>query len=190
MPSSFPVDPSTSLRAQELLESVMLMTEQTPDTAAPRWRRPTLFVAAATAVVAIGVGTVLANTGDPTRLVRTPQARSVLALNAEGGQGVSSHSCVQFSVDVLRNMPVAFGGTVTDINESTVSLTVDRWFKGGTAEIVTVARPPGNTSIPDVAFAKGTRYLITATDGTVNSCGFSAEATPQLEKSFERAFPR
>jgi hypothetical protein len=188
MPSSIPVDPSTSPRAQERLEHIMLTTEQTQDaTDAPRWRRPALFTAAATAVVAVGVGIVVANTGGA-KVVRPHHTASVLALKVAGSSGPTMHSCVPFTVDVLKGMPVAFGGTVTELSAASVSLTVDRWFKGGTADVVTVALPPGNTSIPDVAFIKGSRFLVTATDGTVNSCGFSAEATPALEKSFEQAF--
>ena len=186
MPPSVPVDPVTSPRARELLERVMLTTDRTPDTTStPRWRRPAVLAAAAAAVVAAGIAGVVVNGGDPPAATR---AKTTLALKVGGSTGVSMHSCVQFSVEILKNMPVAFAGTVTGVGDADVSLAVDRWFKGGTAEVVTVSRPPGHTSIPDVEFVKGRRYLVTATHGTVNSCGFSAEATPELERSFAQAF--
>ncbi len=41
-----------------------------------------------------------------------------------------------------------------------------------------------------MGFRVGERYLVTATDGTVNGCGFSGPATPELERAFEEAFAR
>jgi hypothetical protein len=187
MPSSIPVDPSTSPRALELLERIMLTTEQSPDAAevAPLWRKPAALVAVAAAVLAIGVGTVLSTGGGGHSTKVTPP--STMALKAPGG-GISMGSCIRFSVDILKGMPLAFGGTVTDVSPGTVSLSVDRWFKGGTADVVTVSTPPSNTSVGTVELVKGKRYLVTATDGVVNSCGYTGEATPELEKSFEQAF--
>jgi hypothetical protein len=34
----------------------------------------------------------------------------------------------------------------------------------------------------------GEQYLITATDGNVNYCGFSGPSTPELRSAFEEAF--
>jgi hypothetical protein len=187
MPSSTPVDPSTSPRAQELLERVMLTTEHATDPTAgsPRWRRPAALVAAAAAVLAIGVGTVLAGNEDS----HPAKARTTLALKAPAAAGGPvMHSCIQFTVDILKDMPVAFGGTVTSVSADSVTLDVDRWFKGGSADVVTIAVPGFNTSVGTVDFVQGKRYLVTATDGTVNSCGYTGEATPDLEASFEQAF--
>ena len=187
VPASTPVDPLTGPRAQELLERVMLTTENTPEThgSTPAWRRPAALVAAAAAVLAIGVGSVVATDGGG----GTKAGKTTLSLKAPGGGGgTTMNSCIMFSVDILKDMPLAFGGTVTDISGDTVTLDVDRWFKGGTADVVTVTTPAANTSVGTVEFTKGTRYLVTATDGTVNSCGYTSEATPDLERSFEQAF--
>lgn len=186
MPASISVDPLTSLRAQELLEHVMTSTDQTTK-AAPMWRRPALLASAAVAVVALGVGAVVAaNSGGSTA---TPTPKSTLALKvADSGGAITSNSCMIFSVDLLRGVPVAFGGTVTDLGDGSVTIAVDKWFKGGTADVVTIATPPLNTSAGTVEFVKGKRYLVTATNGTVNSCGLTGEATPDFEKSFEEAF--
>lgn len=187
MPPSIPVDPSTSPRAQDLLERAMLTTEHTsdPSAAAPRWRRPAALVAAAAAVLAIGVGTVLATNGgsSPTK------PKTTLALRAPAAAGGPvMNSCIRFSVDILKGMPVAFGGTVASVGADTVTIDVDRWFKGGSADVVTIAVPGSNTSVGTVEFVQDKRYLVTATDGTVNSCGYTGEATPDLEASFEQAF--
>jgi hypothetical protein len=39
-----------------------------------------------------------------------------------------------------------------------------------------------------VEFADGQTYLVTATDGTVNGCGYSGLATPELQSAFDSAF--
>ncbi|HUR50950.1 MAG TPA: hypothetical protein VMZ11_02385 [Mycobacteriales bacterium] len=184
MPPSLPVDPPTSPRAQELLERVMLTTEQAPDVpATTRWRKPAALAAAAAAVAAIGLGAVLLDDGGsaPTK------AKTTLALKAQGG-GPSMGSCIRFSVDVLKDMPVAFGGTVTAVDESSVTLDVDHWYKGGDADVVTISTPSSTTSEGIAEFTKGTRYLVTATEGTVNTCGYTGEATPDLQSSFDEAF--
>ncbi|UOY02180.1 hypothetical protein [Blastococcus sp. PRF04-17] len=99
-------------------------------------------------------------------------------------------SCVMFDVAFLAQMPVAFAGTVTGIEDGQVSLDVDRWYRGGTAERVTIAVPPEQSSaaLDGVDFRTGERYLITATDGTVNGCGFSGPANPELESAYDEAF--
>jgi hypothetical protein len=74
------------------------------------------------------------------------------------------------------------------VSDSLVTLDVDRWFKGGSADVVTVAVPERNTSIGTVELVEGKRYLVTATNGTVNACGYTGEATPDLEAAFEQAF--
>ena len=183
MPSAEPVDPWTSLRAHELMEHAMLTTEHTPNTAAPpRWRLPAL---AAVAAVIVGIGAVATLLerpgGEP-----APQAVTTLALQA--AESGASMSCVPFSADVLAAMPVAFGGTVTAVASGVATLDVDRWFKGGTADSVTITTPTAESSTDTPELVQGKRYLVTATNGTVNSCGYSGEATPELAGFFEQAF--
>jgi len=187
VPDSIPVDRPTSPRAQDLLERAMLTTEPyDPPAAPPRRLRPAVLAAAAVAVLALGVGAVVAGGGGGSSPAKH---RTTLALQAPPAAhpGVMS-SCIQFTVDILRDMPVAFGGTVTSVSDSLVTLDVDRWFKGGSADVVTVAVPERNTSIGTVELVEGKRYLVTATNGTVNACGYTGEATPDLEAAFEQAF--
>jgi hypothetical protein len=187
MPDSIPVDLPTSPLAQTLLERAMLTTEPTPETSTPMRRRRALLAAAAAVVLALGIGGFLALGDDNGGRADKPKTTLALKTQDTGG-GASMGSCIMFSVDILKDMPVAFGGTVTQVGEGSVEIAVDRWYKGGDADVVTVATPPTNTSVATVEFAKGKRYLVTATDGTVNSCGYTGEATPDLVKAFDQAF--
>lgn len=88
-------------------------------------------------------------------------------------------------------MPVAFARTVSAITAEAVTLDVDHWYKGGDADVVAVTRPDGQSSaaLDGVDFQRGTRYLVTATGGVVNGCGYSGEATPEFEAAYRQAFP-
>lgn len=189
MPASVPVDPSTSPRARELLERAVQTPMQVEDRNDRRvWRKPGALAAAVIAVVALGVGVVIASSGDN---AAKPKAKTTLALKVashRGGPGIQS--CIQFSVEQLKTFPVAFGATVTTVTDSAVTLTVDRWYKGGNADVVTLARTSGDVGLEGgTDFAVGKHYLVTASDGTVTSCGFSGESTPDLERAFAEAFP-
>ena len=173
-----PVDLITSPRALELLETTM-DTQTRP----PLRRRTSLVAAAAALVLTGGVGAaVLADRSG------TVTPTTTVALNVQSG--LSSASCVPFDVKFLRDMPVALRGTVVDVQPDRVTLDVDRWYKGGTADRVTVATPDPNSSVSldGVTFEQGNSYLLTATDGVINSCGFSGPVSPELEHSFDQAF--
>jgi hypothetical protein len=96
-----------------------------------------------------------------------------------------------FDVAILRGMPVAFAGTVSDISADTVTLDVDRWYKGGSAGqvAVTVASGQSSAALDGVDFAVGKSYLVAAADGTVSGCGLSGPASPELESAYDEAFP-
>jgi hypothetical protein len=206
LPNSIPVDPFTSPKAQEILERIM--TTQIPDrnqkNSDQRWRRPALLTSAAAAIIAIGILLVGVTSGGglfPTK------AKTTLALNfANGGitagSASISASCVVFSIPFLREMPLAFAGSVTSIiiptlGDMTVTLKVDHWYKGGATDFVTLTTMTGHALAPttqvssegSIDFVQGKRYLVTATNGVVNGCGFTGEATPEFEKLFAEAFP-
>lgn len=158
-------------------------SEATPDSLGGP-RRPRLLAAAAVLTLLAGVVAAALLTRDGATI-----APDTMALKTQSSAVMAS--CVQFDVAILRDMPVAFGGTVTAVDDSSVTVGVDRWFRGGSAEQVVISKPDANSSLSldGVAFERGERYLITATDGTVNYCGFSGPATPELEQAFEQAFP-
>lgn len=192
-----PVEPVTSPQARHRLEQIMSTepSESTTPAKVPFLRgRGKTWLAAAAAVTVLAVGTTVAMQagGDSTTDITAGQdPKSVVALNAPGGDGgPTMNSCIMFDIQFLRQMPVALGGTVTAVDPQKVTLDVDRWYKGGDAQQVTIAVPSGQTSaaLDGVDFEQGKRYLITATNGTVNVCGYSGPATPELEKSFDEAF--
>ena len=98
--------------------------------------------------------------------------------------------CAVPNAQVLSTMDVAFEGTVTQADDTSATLEVERWFTGGDADLVTVATP--SEQLRDRGFAvdfePGKTYLVSATDGSVSLCGFSAETSPELEATYEEAY--
>jgi len=195
-----PVDPATSPRAADLMERAMqTSTDVEPDVDLPRsrpGRRPAWWAAGIAAVAAVAAAVfVFGGSGSPIRNGPPDgggspggQDATTLALSMPA---TPEARCRAFDVAVLRTMQVAFEGTVTATDGEQTTLTVDRWFTGGDADRVTIDVPDGRTSESlGIEFRPGARYLVTATDGTVNGCGYSGPATAELESAFADAFPR
>ena len=181
-----PVDPVSSPRAAASMERAM----QTLDTPATplRSRRRLLTAggAALAAAAAVTTGVLVLGGSDP-----APGSPTTLDLTLS--EGAATASCLEFREEILARMPVALAGTVSAVGEDDIVLEVDRWFAGGDADRVRLEVPGGIG--PEAAalwygidFRAGERYLVTATDGNVNSCGYTAPATPDMEAVFERAF--
>lgn len=197
-----PADAPTPSPAKQR-EHIMSVTDQqhehtpgqptrAPDSR-PWWRRPQALVAGAAALAILGGGTaVTANllTGDDpgSQASRGP----VVALKS--ASPLTMGSCIRFEPRFLRDMPVAFAGVATSVTDEEVSLRVTKWYAGSAtekqAERVTVSQPPktSSASLDGVRFTAGEEYLVSATDGTVNGCGFSGPATPQLLAGYQEAF--
>jgi hypothetical protein len=175
----------TTESSRQLLEEIMSNPKVERPGSGTLTKRPWFVAAAAVAVVVVAIGAVgvLNGDGGGDPIAATPP----LELNA-GGDNVMS-SCIAFSVEFLAPMPVAFEGTVVASEGDSVTLDVDRWFKGGEASQVVLRAPQGLEALIDgIAFEVGSQYLITATDGNVNYCGFSAKSTPEMRAAFEEAF--
>jgi hypothetical protein len=98
-------------------------------------------------------------------------------------------SCIVFDVAVLADMPVALAGTVSSVAGTTATIEVERWYRGGPADVVTVTSDQRGVALDGVELVAGQDYLVTATgDGVVNGCGYSGPATPELEAAFDQAF--
>ena len=193
VPPSSPVDPVTSPRASELLERTMLTNDTptaadpTPPTSSSWWRRPAVLAAAASLVLVAGVGAATTLGGSDPKPAPAPTS---VALVAAGGPSMSS--CIQFSVDVLRDMPMAFSGSVTSVSEGVVTLDVDRWYAGGSADQVRVSSDTSGAPVSiegAPTLEVGQRYLISANEGVVSSCGYSGPYSEELAQSFQEAFP-
>lgn len=141
------------------------------------------MAAAAVAVVVVGLGAFVM-----TRDSGAPPEASALQLTA--GPSDALASCIVPSAEIIAQTEVAFEGTVTAIDGDVVTLSVDDWFTGGDAEVVTILAPSGfEALIGSVPFAEGEVFLVTATNGIVNYCGLSGPATPELRALFQDAFP-
>ena len=84
------------------------------------------------------------------------------------------------SAETLATFDTAFAGTVTSLEDGTATLAVDQWYAGGDADTVTVTTPGKDLAalLMAVEFEKGKSYLVSATDGRVTLCGFTAETSP------------
>lgn len=190
-PPTRAVDPARTPRARDLMERVM--TDLDPSTPIPIDGRPTrsprpgrLLVAAAAVALVAGVGAIALNGGD--------DQRTTARLAIEASNPVVMGSCLALTPDVLAEVDAAFDGTVTDISGDEVTLAVSRWFTGGDADDVVIRQDPGaaggnqTATVYGVEFAVGERYLVTATAGLVNGCGWSGPYDADLEAIFEQAF--
>ena len=139
--------------------------------------RPIAWVAAAMAIVVVASFALL-NSGGSTPLM----------LSA-GESDPALMSCLPFSVDILDDMDVAFEGTVTNIDGDQLTLDVVTWYRGGDSEQVQITAPLGMEAlIGGIAFEVGGDYLISATNGVVNYCGYTGVATPEFRAAFDQAF--
>jgi hypothetical protein len=207
-PDGSPVEPVTGPSARHLLETIMstpltkqagtgpgLHEQSGAGPARPgspligRRSRRSLAIAvsiACAAAVAVGANGLVDR--DP-----PPRVAAALRLTLPRTDPLTS-SCPVYDDPVaiaeLAAMPVAFAGTVTELTPSAVTLTVDRWYRGGTATIVRLDIPEGFIAALDgVDLSVGQRYLLTARDGVIGRCGQSGPATPELLARFDGVFP-
>lgn len=201
-----PTDPVTSDRARALLETIMSTPISTPDhtdlhtnadhaapahestvvamrrTVGRRWMG-TFAGAAAAAVAAIAFVAVRGGDG--------PVTTSTFSL---ASSDPLTQMCLPFDPSLLAAVPVAFGGTVTDITTdeagtNIVRIETDRWYRGDATDVVELTVPSGFTAALDgVDFVTGQRYLVSVSDGVVTSCGMSGLATPEYEAQWDAAF--
>jgi hypothetical protein len=117
----------------------------------------------------------------------SPAGDETLALTADGS---ATAKCAMPSAQILATFDTAFEGTVTSIDDGTVTLDVDRWYAGDEAPTVTVAAP--SKALEDllmaVEFKEGRTYLVSADNERVTLCGFTAETSPELEALYVEAY--
>ena len=95
------------------------------------------------------------------------------------------------SVELLRTQDTAFEGTVTEVGDGSATLDVDTWYAGeDETERVRVSTP--SQEIVDlllaVDFQEGGTYLVSASDGQVSLCGFSAVKDELLTGLYDEAY--
>ena len=188
MHPAVPTESVTSQSSKAKLEKIMSTPPvEHPETQSTPKRNGWLFGVAAAAALVVVVGGAIALSGGGTGGDTVAQGPP-LELNA-GVDDPLTTMCIEFGVEYLAPMPVAFEGTVTAVEGDQVTLSVDHWFKGGDATQVLINAPQGlEALIASFPLQVGEQYLITATDGNVNYCGFSGPSTPEFRAAFEEAF--
>jgi len=186
-------DPARSTGLQQLSETSIrdLMEAAMQNTTTQKTPRPSRWLLAAAAAIVLVLGGVVGArmlSDDPAPSATPESAAMKLTLPDAGAMS----SCLPYTVDVLAQMPTAFSGEVLEAEGGTVVLEVDNWYRGGDAESVElVSQTSELTSIDDVEFVEGGRYLVTASEtGTVSTCGYTGEWSASMAADFEQAFGR
>jgi hypothetical protein len=171
--------------SHELMEEIMNEHNNNKAPARNRW-----YAVAGAAAVVVGLAFTIPALSADTSPTTTIAAAPALQLSlGETGGGTSMTSCIMFDTAILADMPVAFEGTVTAVDGDKVTLDVDHWYVGGDASTVELSAPDGlQALIGGVEFVTDGQYLITATDGVVNYCGYSGESTTEYRAAFDEAF--
>lgn len=202
-----PTEPADSPSARSLLEAIV-HTDTTPrpdldrdddrgrvTTHEPRRRRWTVAALATAAAVAIAVaGAAAAGVFDGSESDVADPGPSVddepTVLELSGGEtDPMMMSCIAIDSTIIAQSPVAFRGVVDTIEGDVVTLTVDEWYQGGDADVVTISAPLGMEAlIGGIAFEPGQAYLVAAENGVVSYCGMSGPATPELQQLYDGAF--
>ena len=108
----------------------------------------------------------------------------------------STASCLAFSAETLAMFPVAFDGTVTEIDGDHVTFDVEHWYRGGEGDTVTATAPelvPNSAAlVGGVGFEEGERYLVSADREsdriTPAVCGFTVTYSDETADVFAGAF--
>ncbi|WP_028636471.1 hypothetical protein [Nocardioides sp. URHA0032] len=192
-------DPASSLppagpeRATRLVEDVM-STELTTENRATgtRNRGPLTWLVAAAAVLIIagvGVFAVVSHDDDPAAPPTAADHTTVTELGAPSPATYDAR-CMVPNAETLAQQSLAFDGTVTALAGRVVTLTVGHWYAGGPTDLVRVQAPEEALQdlVGAVHFEDGGRYLVSASDGQVTVCGFSAPYSADLAALYDQAF--
>ena len=151
----------------------------------------TWLVAAAAVLIIAGVGVFAVFARDDDAAVPPPAADgpTVTELTAPGPEAYDAR-CMVPNAEALSQQDVAIDGTVTTIADDVVTLTVGEWYAGDPTDLVRVQAPEEEMQrlAGAVDFEEGGRYLVSATDGRVTVCGFSAPWSEDLADLYTEAF--
>ena len=132
----------------------------------------------ALAILAVAIGFIVTRDG----------GASAAPLTLSAGSDATA-SCMPFDVQTLAGMSTAFAGTVTQLESGAITMDVDRWYIGGDAQTVRLTTiDDAQALLGGFPFEVGSQYLLTASNGALNYCGYSGPATPEFQNSFNTAF--
>lgn len=182
--SADPIEPTslpsaTDPAAVALFERIV-MNDPTSTTTSITRRRPLMLAVAAVALLVL-VGAALVVRGGSDGDVE--EVATATTTSEPGGPpltpgGASSGSCVEFyDLQTLKNREVAFDGTVASRAGDQITFTVNRWFRGGDGDEITLSGGEtlgGVTSAgPGAPIETGTRLLVAGDGGFAWACGFT-----------------
>lgn len=119
---------------------------------------------------------------------REPSTSDTLALRTRSANATAL--CTGFNVDDLRSLELAFSATAVMVDGATAKFKVEHWYKGGEADEVTLTTltGPDRVEFSEYEIVAGQKYLVAASNGLVEECGFSGPHTPELQRGYEAAF--
>jgi len=173
-----------------LAQSTMEAPMSTPEPAAGGRRTWILTAAAAVVVATLGFGgwRALDNSDDRSNEVAREKTSITLTVPKQDAAAM----CMQLTPESLAQMTTAFDGTVASVNGDEVTLDVTKWYAGGDADQVKLTQLSPDTMMAlegGIQLEEGQRYLVTAYEGVINGCGFTAQWTQELQDIFDQAFP-
>ncbi|GAW50766.1 MULTISPECIES: hypothetical protein [unclassified Nocardioides] len=186
-----PADPT---RVARLLEDVMSteLTTENRETGTHDRGPLTWLVAAAAVLIIAGVGLfgVLSHDDDPAAPPTAVDDKTVTELSAPGVAAYNA-KCMVPNAEIVSQQTLAFDGTVTMLADGVVTLAPSHWYAGAETDLVRVQAPAQDMQqlVGAVEFEEGGRYLVSATDGQVTVCGFSAPYSADLAAVYAEAFP-
>jgi len=192
-------DPAASLPTADpdgvarLLEDVMSteLTTESRETGTHDRSPLTWLVAAAAVVIIAGIG-VFALLGHDDDRAAPPTAADSQTVTELGAPAAAAYSakCLVPTAETLAQQQVAFDGTVTAIADGVVTLRVSHWYAGGETDLARVQAPPEELQqlIGAAHFEQDGRYLVSASNGQVTVCGFSAPWSADLAALYQQAF--
>lgn len=151
---------------------------------APRWLVK-VAIGMLAFIVVVTIVKLLVDDSSPSSTDESNAAATALTL-----PDAANAKCRVPNVEVLQAQSVAFEGTTTSIDGRLVTLNATHWYKGDPTESVTVeaATPQMLLALSGVEFEVGKHYLVTASDGQVTLCGFSAPYNSELADLYEQAY--
>lgn len=98
--------------------------------------------------------------------------------------------CLVPTPELLADAEVAFAGTVTSITDGVVTFAPTETYAGQSADEIELVGLHADVRvlIGQPEFVVGGTYLVSATGGQVSACGFSGEASPELQSLYDLAF--
>lgn len=115
---------------------------------------------------------------------------SVTELSVLGGSASGKCLTPEAAPEVVSAQALVVDATVESISGGVVTLAPTRFYAGEETDLVTVTEPGGDLQmlLSAVEFEEGGRYLVSATDGQVTLCGFSAPYSEGLASVYDEAF--